>query len=290
MILEIRVSSLISLSEMSGLYPNIISYGDEGCIKKFDKASTIIEYANQIQKSGIAFKLITPRLAEDDFGDFINLVDELAASINNFQITLNDFGALHYIKKYGDKVQRCLGRQLVRSLSDCPWCDEIIRNESDENKKLLRQVGFISDYKTMFFKEYNIKGIEINPYKYHDISYKKQSDVIVMEHYGRTLLSIGRECPTANHYNESMENCSRSCQKEITIRPTGVYKSPMENNVKCQDKFKNRIGILTIRGKRVLSNLCEPDNGTKFDGVIIDWEDISSKKSLPKFIYEERMR
>lgn len=170
--------------------PNVV-LGSELCPLKVVGfcQQKLVEVAIRQEKS---IRFVTPITPQAYVNMLIEMIYDLPIST---KVTFNDFGLLFACRSIikSGKIQAVLGRIITRSLIDCPWFDQIIKNE-EKNKDFLNLNNMTFDAKMDFLKEWNINEIEVNNCPTESLRYFHDNNILVAQYERYNLLSVSRTC------------------------------------------------------------------------------------------------
>lgn len=197
----------------------IISFGSEGCINRLPTESELVKILTYCKERRISAKCVFPRLGVFDIPIAERLLDVLYQSNQSVQIVINDIGCLYYCKKFMDRITIFLGRQLSRSIVDCPWYRNVLLHESEEMKMNLMQLSFNFKEKQELLLEYGVKGLEINTVLGVEESAKYLADFgfLLSIHVNDYLLTCGRNCLSKKIIGD-VQQCD-ACLKTARLTP-----------------------------------------------------------------------
>lgn len=236
--------------------------GSEGCIWEAT-SKKMMERIRIASSQGKSIRYLTPIIPDDSIEKIVDVIKSLPP---NSKVTFNDWGLFQRFQNdffKGNGIIPVLGRILTRSLSDCPWSEEIIGAESEENKELLRLNNFVHTSKLEFLHKYNVQEIEVNQIDLKSLLYLHSFGIKVTVYNSYYLLSVGRICFHAKLNNFSPRAICRYAEDCVSK----VY------DVKMIQKFS--------RSSKMLCDL-DASNLTDFSGIRLCGNILYKKMELKK--------
>lgn len=241
--IEERVTWLNKIDMLS--HADIISIGSEGCVvpvldinNHWDLFLKILGLDNRV-------KIVTPRVSQSEISDVINLLDKIIALRRRLDVVVNDWGVFHYLYSK-DCFNIHIGRQLCRSLSDCPWHEEILNNEETSTQKIIKP--FSINRRNLI--DAGIFGIELNGIPSDMVFEGLDKKIEIAIHEDDYILSCGRTCLIKKIY--PFNNCYDICDKKVPITPTGKWMSYFESNVPMSSYEAELLSNVSLNGKKVV--------------------------------------
>jgi len=200
-----------------------IYFGNEFCERKIptlDSIKEVFEYCNSEDKTPV---FLTPPLTNNGINQLKKLVPKMQELKKEFEITINDYGILNFLKNYPN-IKINYGRVLIRMkkgpeimtgcLDECP---KNFKDNSISNKELIN-----------YLKSQEIKRFELD-IPPQGINLPDRENITL--YLGNSLISITRRCvyPKCNteNYNYKIEPCKKECLNQIITKETKFYDRPI---------------------------------------------------------------
>lgn len=249
MLLEQRINWLNL--ENIGTDIDIISIGNEGCIipflhieKRWNDFLNLIEAHKRV-------KVVLPRISQNDLSITINLLKKIWSLQRNVEVVLNDWGIIFFCVQHFFDMKIHIGRQLCRSLLDCPWKDEILQNEKNSVQRIISSHPYNDILKLNGLKQKGIYGIEFNSIPYFDECNAFKTAQIETSIDSKTyLLTCGKNCLTKRITDN--KECIEICDLPLDILPAGKWLGYFDNDKAYSEYEASLLKGLQVKGKSVL--------------------------------------
>ncbi len=252
--LELRLSDYSDYKRAVNSRIDCIGIGDEGCLYRMPDVKSLKEIIEAAIKKNIRPRLVTPRVAQRGLKKVINMMEMLSHYDGRIDIIVNDLGVLELCREMVPDTDIYFGRQIARSIFDCPWYDFILKGEKQNIIDDLSRHSYDQQAKYKLLKTLRVKGIEINFASEITVSLKRitANGFNISIHLESNLLTAGRECVTARHLGLRPMECSAQCKREYEIEWDGIWQSPTLNDVPADLEHKQCLAGAYVRGNRVL--------------------------------------
>lgn len=231
-----------------------ICLGHSGCIHKM--AGLAEEHIQYILQQGKSAKIELPILFETHFERVMEKVQQFFHLPLN--IVVNDWGTLHYLvsQQNPPHVSFSLGRQLVYSLMNCPWYEDILQNETNDIRKAYLQVNVDSDSILALLQQYGVKEIDLDmgPGMQESIQSLRKEGIAINAFLDYAMASMSRSCHTVRAYNESVGNCGYLCNEAIYIEPRQRWNRFEDTMIRIAKENRQKLGELIVYGNIVVQN------------------------------------
>lgn len=249
MLIEQRLIWVDQVSIRHSHDADIISFGSESCAIPFLDINNHWEDFLRLLDLGIRLKIVTPRISQNELSDTINLLCKIITLRRPIDIVLNDWGILQFCLKNKDYFNIHVGRQLCRSLLDCPWHAEILNNESTEVGEIIASHPFNNIRKIQELHIQGVKGVELNAlfqsFNFHSIIDLNLEIAVQCESF---LLTCGRTCLSKRIIPDRA--CRDICEESFQLEPTGKWHNYFENRESFNEYEKSMLSGLAISGKK----------------------------------------
>lgn len=218
--LEIRISNLNKLDEVLRFDCDIIGIGSESCVHKLPLLPDLLTAADKIRENGRKIRLLTPFVPEKYFDKVLNLVKDFSNECKKAEITINDHGLLYAFHSQSPRGTRLgLGHILSFTSEECPWYENIIRDETAEVKNGYIRCNMQSESKVKLYKKLRVLYIESAMFPRASKHFDKirELDIDIVALYEYAPIAYSRVCPTARFYKKKIPECIPCCDKGITI-------------------------------------------------------------------------
>lgn len=225
--LSIQLSSIEELKEIE--FPvKTIHFGHETCeLKLFqNKTSEVYDLAC---KKGLHISWLTPPVKELLWSPFEHWLQSIITLDTPFEITINDFGVLHYLTQNKIKCSINLGRLLHKQIKDLRYYQ---MKRADMNS-----LDFSWPVNEFYFQKF-LKRNHIHRISFDNIPYLKNCiDNDNKEYFKGTLyfpfvlLSTGKGCLLKSAAEDVKKNCSNFCDHfELEIKKYKSMPLCLKNN------------------------------------------------------------
>ena len=228
---------------------DIISFGSESCVIPFLDINNHWEAFLKLFDLKIRLKIVTPRISQSELSNTINLLFRIMTLRKPIDIVVNDWGILQFCFKNKDYFNIHIGRQLCRSLLDCPWHREILDKESSETSKIIASHPFSNMKKIKMLQVQGVKGLELNAlFKSFDLQPIIDLNLEIAVHYETYLLTCGRTCLSKRIVPNG--KCRSICEETFQLKPSGKWLNYFENREDFNDYEKSMLSDLAVNGKK----------------------------------------
>lgn len=230
---------------------DILSIGNESCIFPFFFIEQNWEDFLKLITLDLRIKIVLPRISQNELSPTIKLLKKIWSLQRDIEFVLNDWGVIFFCTQHLRRVNIHIGRQLCRSLIDCPWGNEILENENQTIQQMISSHPYDDLSRLNKIKEQGVYGIEFNSmpwiYEYHTFEEAKVETAINCDSY---LLTCGKTC-LAKRIVEK-EECLKLCDMQFDITPAGKWMGYCKNRKAFDEYEKNLLNGMSIHGKSVL--------------------------------------
>lgn len=274
---EINVKRYKDIEKYLDIKCNTISVGDEGCIWKLPETSELKILADKILSKGYSFKFITPRVPQEHFETVINIIKFLSEQTKKYTLVINDFGVLEYAYENHFLPEGIsIGRSISRSVEECPWYEDVIKNEGEKFKIDLSTNNFTDNEKIDLFRDYGVDEIESSllPQSHYGYEWIKEKGWKVNAHVGNVTVAYSRNCQYAKFKKLSIGRCSDDCNDKVNIKMIGATNAYEQFDVinKYSDKQLELYLLGNILYKENKVNL-EDINLSGIDSIVLSTDD-----------------
>lgn len=229
---------------------DIISIGNESCISPFYFIEKNWKEFLELTQYNLRIKIVLPRVSQKDLSSTINLLKKIGSLQRNIEFVLNDWGIVFLCVKHLQKIRIHIGRQLCRSLLDCPWKNEILNNESPTMQSTISSHPYDDLQRLDKLKAQGVYGIEFNSMpqinEYHTFAKAQIETAINCDSY---LLTCGRTCLVKRIVEEE---CLNICDMQFHIIPSGKWIGYFDNQKPFDEYEKSMLNGMSVYGKSVL--------------------------------------
>jgi len=228
---------------------NIISFGSESCAIPFLDINNHWDVFLNLFDLGVRLKVVTPRISQNELAETINLLSKIINLQREIDIVINDWGLLQFCLKNKDHLNVHIGRQLCRSLLDCPWHQEILDNESTEVGAIISSHPYSSVEKIKALCIQGVKGLELNAlFRGFDFQPILDFHLEIAVHLENYLLTCGRTCLSKRIITDKA--CFDICEEIFQLEPSGKWLNYFENREAFSGYEKSMLSGLAINGKK----------------------------------------
>lgn len=242
---------------------NGIVCGDYGCSKALPEDGEVIKVSRNLKSKNWGMHYISPKVTLATIDDEeIRILKFLNEGIS---VSINDWGLMYRLRnklKAGYDVY--IGRLLTKSIADWTWAPIFFEKEHKESVLYLSQNNFNHKHKIAYFKEWGIKGVEINVHKGSEASYEKIKELgfDVIGFADNTVLAVSRACPISKIYGSELSTCCReNCLKKYEVFP-------------ANDKQRNIYPDIELWGNVLYGNIMEEVYWSGFSKLVFTWTSI----------------
>lgn len=230
---------------------DILSFGSESCIIPVLHIERCWSLFLSLIEKEKCLKIITPRIAQSEIKEIIDLIDRIFDLDISIDIVINDLGLLKYCSTRNNVFNIHIGRQLSRSLVDCPWHEEILKNEEIDVQEIMRGHPFNSENLIRILKGRGVRGIELNSLEGGmNLQSLRECDMELSIHEKNYLITCGRTC-LAKRILQGV-SCYELCDKQFELTLTGKWLSVFQNQNEVSDYERKILDGLSMRGKEVI--------------------------------------
>ncbi len=238
---KVSVKDYKEIEKYLNICCNTISIGDEGCVWKLPSIDEFKELALKILDRKYKLKVITPRVPQEHFDDIADKIRALSKITKEYTLVINDFGLLDYCYDNGILPEKIsIGRSISRSIEECPWYEEMVRNEKDIFKLDLISNSLVEEEKIELLSKYGVDEIESSllPKAHYAYQWIKKKGWKVNAHIGNITMAYSRNCQYAKYKKLSIGECSEKCNEKVDIKLIKATDGYRELDVinKCSDK------------------------------------------------------
>ena len=229
---------------------DILSIGSESCLVPLFQEN-LVDAITAMIKKGMPIKLVTPRVAQKDIQKVLSILLEIKKRGLSIDIVINDWGLFFYCSQWQETFRMHIGRQLCRSLLDCPWHGEIIANETDNVRQVISEHPYTDSERLDFLQQKGVVGVELNAVGGGDLTTKriKAAGFQVAVHCDEYLLSCGAVC-LAKRLEPGL-SCKELCKKRYQAKPHSKWLNSFDSQVPFTDYEISLLEGLLIRGNTV---------------------------------------
>jgi hypothetical protein len=250
MLIEQRLTWVDQVVTNRSRNADIISFGSESCVIPFLDINNHWEVFLSLIDLGIRLKLVTPRISQSELPDTIHLLHKIIALRRPIDIVLNDWGIMQFCFQNKDRFNIHVGRQLCRSLLDCPWHREILDNESSDVGEIIASHPFSNMGKIKSLHIQGVKGLELNALsRSFNLQTVIDLDLEIAVQYETYLLTCGRTCLTKRIVPD--RECRNLCEGIFQLEPSGKWLNYFENRDAFNGYEKTMLSGLAVNGKKV---------------------------------------
>lgn len=250
MLIEQRLMWIDKIENHLSSDADIISFGSESCITPFlDINDHWIAFIGLFD-IGKRVKIVTPRITQNELTDTVNLLRKIITLHRTVDIVVNDWGLLQFCSEYSDYLNIHIGRQLCRSLLDCPWYQEILENESIDVRDIIASHPYKNIERIKMLQVRGMKGLELNAlFQSFDFQPIIDLNIEIAAHCDTYLLTCGPTCLVKRIIPNKA--CQVICEENFQLKPSGKWLNYFENQEPFSDYEKSMINGLSLSGKKV---------------------------------------
>lgn len=271
----INKSTLKYICQTCKGYFDTIILGHEAC-PHFYNLSNIDEMITMALEAGFKVKVNIPTLFEQYLDEFKKECDRLINTYPDVKLILNDWGIIYYLHNKWPNIKFAVGKGVSFSYGDCPWNQDIIREEKEEYQSIFMGHNMESDYVMGILKQTNIDEIELSDTKMCASAYKRyqENGFSVSVNEKMCVVSVTRACHTLRYLDKLDilgNQCMEHCVKPTKIKTSQYFDMILQEN-KPVSKETSKIQPETIYHGNLLL-LENQDCNTQFnyvDTLIID--------------------
>ena len=225
---------------------DIISFGSESCVVPVLDIYNHWDLFLKILKLDIRIKIVTPRVSQSEIADVINLLNKIVTLRRKIDLVVNDWGLFYYSYHNKNCFNIHIGRQLCRSLIDCPWHQEIMDNEVPSTQRIIKTYPFNGNNAA----DAGIFGVELNKVS-NDIIFDHFDEKIeIAIHEDDYILTCGRTCLIKKIYPR--KSCYDICDHKVHIDPVGKWLNYFDRNVPMTNYEKALLSNIALNGKKIV--------------------------------------
>lgn len=248
--LEYRIAWVDDINP--AVYPNmdILGIGSESCPVPLFQQELPEKIAETIRQ-GMPVKLVTPRIAQKDINKMAGLLQAIQKKGHPIDIVINDWGLFYYCSKRKDLFHMHIGRQLCRSLLDCPWNEEIGHNETESVKGIIAGHPYADRGRLDYLLENGVVGVELNTVdeRLPAADKMRAAGLQTALHEENILLSCGAVC-LAKRLDPDLP-CKVLCKKRYQAHPESKWLDSLHNKVPFSAHESALLKGLQIQGNTV---------------------------------------
>lgn len=253
MLIEARYNGIFREQAIS--FADVIAIGSEKCVYGLPASEELREQVQQIHSMGKQVRLVTPKTPEESFDRVLNVIKE-ALELQVDKITVNDYGILYAIKEFSTicESEITLGRGVSWCMEECPWYENLLRDESEFIVKTCLMSNMENNRKLDLLVSMGVNSIEVEGFN----GVLKNMDIIrgkmkVLIHSDYPVISFSRACHSAKFRKETIGECYGNCNKLYKLEIDKGYngKTPYPHFAEVSDKAKNIMGNLYVSGNLV---------------------------------------
>lgn len=192
--------------------------GNYGCRKKVPDRKKILEINKALETEGVHVHYISPKTTKETIvKETERILDLLEAGLS---VSINDWGLFYAIRDHiKPEYALYLGRLLTKSIGDWAWGNIHFEKENKQGVAYLKQNNFNHDIKMEYFKNYGIKGVEVNITPESELSFQNiaQNGFSVIGFADNKIMAVSRSCPM---YRLNGYKCHESCQERHKLKPS----------------------------------------------------------------------
>lgn len=239
-----------------------IVIGDEGCIHRALNPGWT-SWVEQAEKRDFPVRYVTPPVPNQYTEELFRYISNLA-HITRIKVTFNDYGMLYRCKELiaKTKIVPVLGRVITRSVTDCPWHEELLKHEDPGLTGAVTGSNLAHPSKWEVFRKLNIREIELNIHHRGNVKELQENNLVLTGYRSNLLVSVGRVCFSARWQGLKLPDCcnDRRCRMKLALeidKTWGKMKLMYEEpSGPVKDKYRD----LFVRGNMVYQQLPEPLN------------------------------
>lgn len=248
---EYRYTWIDQISNESLRQADIVSFGSESCLFPVFYIDGCWTLFLSLLKKSERLKIVTPRISQIDLRKTIELLERIFALNIPIDIVINDWGLLKYCFIRNNVFKIHIGRQLSRSLIDCPWHEEILENEKSSVQGIMKEHPFNSMRLIRIFEEMGVVGIELNSLEEGmNLHFLLESNMELSIHEKNYLITCGRTC-LAQKILQGIP-CYELCDKQYELELAGKWLNVFQNQNEVNDYEKAMLNGLSVSGKKVM--------------------------------------
>lgn len=229
---------------------DILSIGSESCpIPLFQE--NLVDAITAIIRKGIPIKLVTPRVTQKDIQKVLSVLLEIKKRGLSIDIVINDWGLFFYCSQWRESFRMHIGRQLCRSLLDCPWHEEIVQNEKESVRQIISEHPYTDSERLDFLRQKGVVGVELNAVDRGALTTEriKAAGLQLAFHCEEYLLSCGAVC-LAKRLEPDIP-CKELCKKKYKAQPHSKWLNSFDSQIPFTDYEISLLEGLQIRGNTV---------------------------------------
>ena len=199
-----------------------IYIGDEFCANRLpsiEQATALAEYA---KGNGIGLALLTPMLVDRQIDERESLFAKLRELWPGMEVTVNDWGALFFLKQRFPEFRLALGRLLNKGLKDPRWKTPHSRLDESREDAERAILGHCTFDQVRFRKkavDLGVRRLERDLFPYWDLAGFDDGDLPCSCYFPLGYVTSGRVCwqasfkqPGRKHF-VPVNGCARPCEK-----------------------------------------------------------------------------
>lgn len=300
--IEVRCKNIDSAFQYLDYDIEFIGIGSESCIHKLPDVKDVeklMEAMGESKKIKVILPFV-PQVHIEKVKKYILNIVKLGSKVT---FVVNDYGILYYISNLKtDLISVNLGRFLERSIDLIPWKKNLLRSESEINKKILQQSSFSHEIKLDFFKNMKVKGIEtsLSNGLINSFDVIKSSELDICVHYKNNTMAFTRACPVRRYFNDENScytECASKCNELFELEfwekwdADNAQRSLDSKDIYVKDQdVKSNYPKLYVSGNVVLREYIEDIESIddeRIDCIILDEYFIKDIKNTLNFFNKE---
>jgi len=208
----------LNLTGFSNIY-----LGDEFCERLLPSIDELKNAINLCEHNKLKLTLVTPYLTDKGIDTLIQRVDFIIQKELEYEIVINDWGALSVLQNYYPDIRLVLGRILVSQYLSGYHAKFSGYESSLTNKKMNSHCNFPGSF-ISFLRENNISSLEFNRYQHLAATQEQLKEFGFFSHiyYPFEYLTTSRYCAYVKSFPSYMhsatQNCYKDCKKYIAVK------------------------------------------------------------------------
>lgn len=230
---------------------DIVGLGDESCIYPFLNINAHWCDFLRVLESDFRIKIILPRVSQNELSEVLNLLQKMIALKRNIEFVLNDWGILFFLTHIDSSVTVHIGRQICRTLLDCPWHDEILQNETQAIRKIISSHPFSDIERLTLLKKNGVQGLEMNAIFSKDLfEFFSEQNMETAADGDSYLLTCGKVCLIRRIMAD--KPCQNICNNKVDIAMSGKWLNSFEHTKPLSSYEKTLLRGMSISGRKVI--------------------------------------
>jgi hypothetical protein len=237
--------------------------GDYGCPKALPSVNEITAFQKMLTKDSIKLHYISPKITDATIQNEEKRILEIVES--GASVSINDWGMMYRLNTDKKEGMFYLGRLLTKSISDWVWSSEFFKNESENSINYLSQNSFNQSEKFDFFRNYGIRGIEVNIHENGEKSLPiiQKSGFSIIGFADNVIAAVSRSCLLLRLERKNYaEECGSLCDCDFKLVPS-------------DEKSKNVYPDLYLRGNVIYQKNTYKPQWSGYDMLVYTWPEIT---------------